>query len=288
MKVVTFGTGQLGKDLHEVFTDRDWDTHSFTKLGCDITNHEQTRALLHTEKPDLVINCAAIHDLPTCEKDPASSSLVNVYGAARLAMQTNNVCPIVYISTDQVFDGALGRPYTESDPKHPLNIYAKHKSVGENVVCAFNPRHYIIRTGCLYGGSGPRQKGGNFVTKLLARTGNVTMTIRGKICSTWTHDLANAIESLVSQDSPFGIYHLTNRGSCSWFELAQEIIIQSGRTDITLIPTDEDPSGVKRSGYSVLDTSKAASCGITLADWRDGLDGYLEELRDLRPELFQR
>src|SRR5271157_1383102 len=169
MKVIILGMGQLGESLHETFLTRGWDAHSFTKLGCDITNHEQTRALLHTEKPDLVINCAAIHDLPTCEKDPALSANVNVTGAARLAMLTNGVCPIVYISTDQVFDGALGRPYTENGPKHPLNVYAKHKSVGEDVVCAFNPRHYIIRTGCLYGGSGPRQKSGNFVTKLLEK-----------------------------------------------------------------------------------------------------------------------
>lgn len=288
MKVVILGLGQLGKDLHETFLAHDWDVRAFTKLGCDITNHEQTRSMLHFEKPDLVINCAAIHDLPTCESNPELSAQVNVSGATRLAMLTNNTCDLIHISTDQVFDGELGRPYKEDDGRSPLNVYSKHKIVSENCIRAFNPQSFVIRTGALYGGDGPRQKGGNFVTKLLKNRGSVTMTTRGRISATWIRHLSEAIEQILFKKAFYGVYHLTNSGDCSWFEFAQEIIGQSGRTDITLVPTDSDPSGINRPSYSVLDCSKAASFGVILPPWKEGVRAYLGELRNLHPELFQR
>ena len=282
-KCVIFGLGQLGRDIATSFRASGWDVAGFTKLGCDITNHDQVIHTIKSENPDLIINCAAVHHLPQCEAFPDAAHLVNVSAAARIAFIANAIgAPLVYISTDQVFDGKKDSPYTEKDRCHPLNTYAKQKAWGE-AASQGAAELFIIRTGCLFGRDGSAQKGGNFITKLLSQR-RIVMTQRGRISASYTKDLADGIKELIRTAKP-GIYHLANAGETSWYELAKYAIDRSG-LPIELIPTDEDPSGIPRPAYSVLDCSKAAAVGVLLPPWTSAVDRYLDEIRSVSPELL--
>ena len=282
MKVLIFGLGQLGTDLQSEFLLNGHDVAAYTKFGCDVTNYDQVKYVMKDTRADLVINCAAMHHLLQCEAFPTESHLVNVTAASRIAFLAAGMgMRHVFISTDQVFDGTKKFPYTERDHTCGLNVYAKDKASAERVVNIFKGT-YIVRTGCIFGGVGSKQKGGNFITKLLAAKGPVTMTTRGRICASWSKDLATGIREMVEK-APHGIYHLANFGSCNWFELAQHVLGPE-----RVVPTDSDPSGIRRPEYSVLDCTKAEKCGIMLPSWKEGVDRYLDEIRHCHPELLQR
>lgn len=286
-RCMILGLGQLGKDLQETFMRCGWDVSAFTKFGLDITNYEQLLYYVKQIRPSLIINCAAIHHLPNCEAFPEQSFAVNVSGASRVAFIATGVgAKLVYISTDQVFDGAKTTPYAETDKVNPLNRYAKDKAAGERMA-RFTFHHYVVRMGCLFGNEGVKQKGGNFVTKLLQSTGVVRMTTVGRISPSWTRHVSEAIKELIRKEAKPGIYHVVNSGEASWTELAKYIVDRAGRTDIEIIP-DSTPQNPPRPAYSVLGCEKLAKLEIVLPPWERAVDGYLDEIRHINPVLLER
>lgn len=197
----------------------------FTRADIDITDQRAVARKIKEISPVAVINTAAFHKIEECERDSEKSYQVNAFGAQYVARAAHAVhAAIIYISTDYVF-GDYKKKYCESDCVNPLNIYGASKLAGEELTRIVNPHHYIIRTSALFGAH-QSGKGHNFVTLMLklAREGQeITVVDDQYTAPTYTVDLAEKIKELIIKKAPYGIYHITNSGSCSWHEFAKTI-----------------------------------------------------------------
>jgi dTDP-4-dehydrorhamnose reductase len=274
-------TGQVGADLirnnpgHEIVAP--------DRANLDITRPEQISDQIRQHNPAVVVNCAAYHDVPLCEKRPFDAFSVNCVAVRDLAYACRDVGAwLVTLSTDYVFDGSKRTPYLEQDCPNPLQIYGITRLAGERAALAVAPENAIIvRTSALYGQSGAASKGGNFVDNRIldARAGKVLEMSSEQIVSpTCTHDLSRAIFGLLEHPnlSP-GIYHLTNEGECSWYDLTRAIYQIIG-IDLELRPVDRKglAGTMRRPVYSVLGNTKAKSMGIILAPWRLALERHVQ------------
>ena len=248
MKVAVIGaTGQLGSDLVKVFEDVIPLTHRDIEVT-DLSSCEILKEL----KPDVVINTAAYHKTDECEENPEKSFLVNSVGARNIALICKEIGAIdVYISTDYVFDGSKGEPYTEEDVPDPINVYGVSKYAGEILTRNICDRYYIVRVASLFGIAGASGKGGNFVETMIkkGKSGDELYVVDDITMSpTYTKDAAVAIEKILSYKLPYGIYHVTNEGCCTWYEFAKAIFEITG-IDAKLNPTTSDkyPTKAKSS-----------------------------------------
>lgn len=230
---------------------------------------------------DVIINCAAYTNVDGCEEQRDLAMQVNGQGPgllAELALASGAV--LVHLSTDFVFDGKKNLPYLEGDQAWPLSIYGKSKLSGEQQIQKSGLREFfIIRTSWLYGSGGK-----NFVDSMI-RLAKVRAELKvvadQRGTPTWTEDLARAIFVLLQGDK-YGIYHYSNEGDCSWYELACEVIDQA-RTAETLrvervlpIPTEDYPLPAVRPKYSVLSKEKISQvAGIEIPVWQQSLKDYL-------------
>ncbi len=282
MKVAIIGAnGQLGMDLQSAFSDAE--VVPLTHADIEISEAESVSRVLSEIKPTLVINTAAYHKVDDCEKNPDRSFQVNALGALHLADAAESLgSDLVHISTDYVFDGAKREPYVESDPPHPLNMYAVTKVSGEHLVAAHAPRHYIVRSSGLYGHNKCRAKGRNFIETMLAlaRDGKEIRVVDDEILTpTYTHHLARQIQEIVKTRA-YGLYHATNNGSCSWYEFALEIFRNAGLNPaVKPVSSKEFVSPIRRPGYSVLDNFRLRSLGIdVMPGWKESLSHYFKTL----------
>jgi dTDP-4-dehydrorhamnose reductase len=277
MKTLIIGSnGQLGCDLTEVFSADE--IVPLTHDDIDIADMERSRKVLESHHPGVVINTAAYHNVPECERHPETAFLVNSVGLKNLSeICHDHRITLVHISTDYVFDGKKNTPYNESDIPDPLNTYGVSKLAGEYFVRRVE-NHYVIRLASLFGKAGCRAKGGgNFVKTMLhmARTKDKVQVTSNIICSpTFTRDAAAKIKELLSRNYPSGIYHAANGGSCSWYEFALEIFsLAKIKIDVEPRTEDEIEGGVRRPLYSPL-TSEKIKPG---RNWKDALKAYLIE-----------
>jgi len=297
VRVLIIGAlGQLGSDLSAVFADTELHgaTRQLPDVGddgeapstmqlheLDLLQQTTVEQLLRGLAPEIVINTAAAHHLPTCETDPGGAFELNAIAAQRLAVSCNEIgARLIHISTDYVFDGANAQPYTEEALPAPLSIYGASKLAGEHLIAAACPNHLIIRTAALYGHAPCKAKGGmNFPTLMLhlAATRPEVRVVTDEITTpTFTHALARQIRAIAA-DAPPGLYHATCQGSATWFEFAQSIFTATG-TPANLLPaTSADfPSAVRRPSYSVLENSRLQALGRDeMPHWRDALGDYL-------------
>lgn len=280
MKAVVVGAnGQLGMDVINAFSD----CHpvSLTHTDIEIGNIDSVSKTLSALKPDLVINTAAYHKVDDCEKNPDISYQINGLGALNLAKVTEALnADLVHISTDYVFDGKKHLPYIETDTPNPLNVYAVTKVAGEHYVAAYSSRSYVVRSSGLYGHNTCRAKGRNFIDTMLAlakERSEVRVVQDEVLTPTYTYHLAKQIRELVDTHA-YGLYHVTNNGSCSWYEFAKEIFRLAGLTTPLLPTTVKDfPSPVKRPHYSVLSNAALQSLGIDhMPEWKESLRQYFE------------
>lgn len=279
--VVIIGSkGQLGTDL--VATLKDVRVTGLTHADLDVEQGEAARGLLSELKPDAVINTSAFHKVDVCEDEVAASFAVNAGGAymlARLAAELDFT--LVHFSSDYVFTGDARVPYRETDLARPISVYGVSKLAGENLVRGYAPRHYVIRTTGLYGVAGASGKGGNFVETMirLGKAGPVRVVDDQVMTPTATADLAEAVAALLARDGevPYGLYHITSGGQCSWFHFAQTIFELAGmQVDLTPITTAESGSKARRPHFSVLDHGKWMAAGFAeLRPWRAALADYL-------------
>lgn len=268
--------GQLGSDIMAVFGTEE--IVPLTHGDIEITDLEQSRKVLEEHNPGVVINTAAYHNVPECERNPEKAFLVNSVGLRNLSeICLNHRTTLVHISTDYVFDGKKSSPYSESDIPVPLNIYGVSKLAGEYFVRRVE-KHYVVRVSSLFGKTGCRAKrGGNFVKTMLhlAKTKDKIQVTSNIICSpTFTKDAATKIKEMLVQNYPSGIFHAANGGSCSWYEFALEIFSQA-EIKINVEPKIEGEveEGVRRPLYSPLISEKTRP----IRDWREALRAYLIE-----------
>jgi dTDP-4-dehydrorhamnose reductase len=281
--VIIGSKGQLGTDLQPAL--RGWKLTGLAHADLDVTDAAQARAVLAPLAPDVVINTSAYHKVDVCEDTPVESFAVNATGAyhlARLAAELDFT--LVHFSTDYVFRGDGSVPYRETDPCHPLSVYGASKLAGETLVAAYAPRHFIIRSTGLYGVAGASGKGGNFVETMirLGKAGPVRVVDDQVMTPTATADLAAAVAELLGREGdarvPYGLYHITSGGQCSWYVFARTIFEQCGMAvDLTPITTAESGSKARRPAFSVLDHGKWMAAGFSeLRPWREALADYLK------------
>jgi dTDP-4-dehydrorhamnose reductase len=271
--------GQLGQELLRTLAD---DVVELPRTSIDLGRPHTIRGVLHALCPRGVVNCAAYNLVDDAESDPSAAFAVNTIAVLALAQCCRKLdCPLVHFSTDYVFglDVTRNLPYREVDCPGPVNVYGSSKLAGECLVRALCPKHFVIRTCGLYGPHATSARRNNFVEAIRRRAmeGAILRVVDDQRCTpTSAADLARAVAALLSTDR-YGLYHYTNSGSCTWYEFAQAIIVQTG-SGATVVPISSAAYGAaaRRPQYSELDCS--IFDGLELAPrrpWADALAEYL-------------
>jgi dTDP-4-dehydrorhamnose reductase len=270
--VITGHNGQLGRPLQDAFA-----AHELLRL--DLPGHDITDPALSDRiasfKPDMVLHAAAYTDVDGCEGDPDKAFQVNAVGTQNVALGAQQAgAALLYVSTNEVFDGTRRDLYREWDSINPMSVYARSKAAGEQIVRDLLDRFYIVRVAWLFGPGGT-----NFVTKILAAAGRgaalrVSADEFGN--PTYAPDVANAIAGLVASGR-YGIYHLTNDGFCSRHEFACEIMRLAGRPALPIVPilSAEWPRPSRPPLHAVLANTNGAALGIAQRPWREALGEYV-------------
>lgn len=286
--LVIGSTGQLGQDLLRLGGER---CRGVTRAELDLEQPETIYRTIERYRPAVVINAAAYNFVDRAEDEPDRALATNAIGPLHLARAcTRAKALLVHISTDYVFGLDRGRntPYREDDLPGPVNCYGVSKLTGEYFARQAIADLYVLRTCGVYGLHGRGGKGGNFVETILrlASERKELKVVNDQRCTpTFSEDLARAILELVRTRPAPGVFHVTNGGDCSWYEFAVAILESVGsQCRCVPISSDEYPMRAKRPRYSVLDTGKWKSHGLTpLRHWREALAEYLAQRRKLKP-----
>ena len=272
--LITGANGQLGKALSLVLKERSINNICLVSKDLDITLSIDVLARIHSIAPRVIINAAAWTNVDGAELDPAGAHAVNSQGAKNLAIAAKLTGAVfAHISTDYVFSGSRERPWQEGDLKAPISVYGESKAAGEVAVLnEYGDRTYIFRTAWLYS-----PWGGNFVKTMIKKAleEDKVFVVDDQFGQpTSAFDLANQIVDSILCGLPFGIYHATNSGACSWFDFAIEIFKLSDASVSRLVPisTSIHPQKARRPSYSVLGHES----------WRD-----LPPMRDWRIALVE-
>lgn len=275
MKIVITGAqGQLGQALQQSLDA----THTVVALGrdgLDVTDRQQTRQVITQVAPDLIIHTAALTQVDYCAEHPDEALWVNGYGTQHVAYAAQAVdAALLYVSTNEVFDGRKPTVYYEHDRPNPINPYGYSKWVGEQEVQRLVPRHYIVRVSWLFGHGGK-----NFIHTIrrLADTDQALRVVVNEVATpTYTLDFAAAITRLIVTQA-YGIYHLVNEGRASRWAFARHILDSLGQPErpIARISAAEFPRASAPPEYAVLHNFIGARRGIQLRDWREAVTAFL-------------
>jgi dTDP-4-dehydrorhamnose reductase len=274
--------GMLGRDLMGILYSSfpkdeviGWDIEEM-----DIQKENESMKKIEKLRPEIVIHVAAYTDVDGCELDQKKAFSVNAEGTKHVALAASRCCAkMVYLSTDYIFDGKKGKPYLESDPPHPLNVYGHSKLKGERYVQEAVKDHLIVRTQWLYGPFGK-----NFVDSILqqAREKRTLSIVNDQMGSpTYTADLARAISELIQFEAR-GIFHVANSDFCTWYTFGQAILKLSGVNRAKVLPISSKALGrpAARPSYSVLNCQKLKKeTGLTMRSWPEALKDYLSSHR---------
>jgi dTDP-4-dehydrorhamnose reductase len=294
VKILLLGhKGMLGSDLL-LKLSQDFEVIGMDKEEIDIVSADECRKAIKETSPDIVINAAAYTNVDGCETAKDECFAVNAEAVKNIADACRNKkIKIIHFSTDYVFDGTARQPYKEDHQCNPINTYGASKMAGERYLRSLSDNYILIRTSWLYG-----IKGKNFVQAILtkanaknfiddtmakakAKADNPTTlsVVDDQVGSpTYTIDLAAALDLLIEKNAQ-GIFHVTNRGSCSWHQFAVKILQESGFDKIEVIPikSDQLQRPAKRPAYSVLSTQKFIQMtGKIMQPWQLALQDYLE------------
>lgn len=276
MILLTGGNGQLGTELRHLLDESGLEYVATDVKELDITDEQATLTYIENLRPDIIYHCAAYTAVDKAEDEGRNlDEKINVNGAVNVAKAAKAVdATLVYISTDYVFDGKnKDGEYATDAATNPLNEYGRTKLLGEQAVEEILDKYYIIRTSWVFG-----QFGHNFVfTMQRLAEAHPTLTVVNDQFGrpTWTKTLAEFMIFVVEEKAPFGIYHLSNDNSCSWFEFAEEIL---KNTEVKVLPVTsaEYPQKATRPQYSVMDLSKAKALGFSIPTWQEALKLMLE------------
>ena len=243
----------------------------------DITNKTAVDAFFQKVNPTLVFHCAAYTAVDKAEDEGKDlNEKVNAIGTKTIAEAAEaHGAVMVYISTDYVFDGNNSKEYTEIDQANPQNEYGRMKYEGEQWVQNICSKYYIIRTSWVFG-----EFGNNFVYTMLrlAKTHPVLTVVDDQIGRpTWTRTLAAFMLHLLDTDAVFGLYHLSNDGSCSWYEFACEIL-KDYDVEVKPVSSAEYPQKAYRPKHSIMDLSKAKATGFQIPTWKEALSQFIDSI----------
>lgn len=276
MKVLVTGVkGQLGYDIVKECQKRNIEAIGVDIDEMDITDVNQVNQVIINEKVDAVVHCAAWTAVDKAEDEVELCRKVNRDGTENIA----NICkeldiPMLYFSTDYVFNGMGNEPWNEYDHREPLNVYGQTKYEGELIVEKL-PKHFIIRISWVFG-----LNGNNFIKTMLrlGKERGAVSVVDDQIGSpTYTYDLAKLCVDMI-QTQEYGIYHATNEGICSWYEFACEIFKQAHMdVEVTPVDTNAFPAKAKRPSNSRMNKEELDKHGFErLPTWQDALNRYLK------------
>jgi dTDP-4-dehydrorhamnose reductase len=279
MKILLIGAlGQLGTDLRRVLTAHEM--VPVDKEEIDVCDAAQVDAMVDALAPQMLLNCSAFNRVDEAEDVPEAAFAVNTFAVRNLALAARRRnAVLVHFSSDYVFDGPGRRPYVEADLPCPGSVYGISKLAGEAMVQAIWPKHFLIRTCGLYGYTGSRDKGTNFVEAMirLAGQGTPVRVVSDQVCTpTSTMDLACTVARLIVTGA-YGLYHLTSAGECSWYEFARAIFRTAGlHPEVQPVTSDQLRFKARRPAYSVLDNQRFRAQGFTdMRHWSEALADYV-------------
>jgi dTDP-4-dehydrorhamnose reductase len=273
---ITGNKGQLGSALQNALSEH-------TLAGCDlpeldITDREAIGTAIADFAPDAVIHCAVWADVDGCAREPDKAYLVNGIGTQNVALACA-ICDasMVYVSTNEVFDGTATQPYREWDAINPINPYAKSKVAGEWFARNLFTRFYIVRTAWLYSIGGRNFSTPSRIIQIADDQGALKVVTDEVGNPTYAPDLAAGIAALI-ETGAYGIYHLTNTGYTSRYDYVREVLRLAGRQHIPVEPISLDdferPSTPPR--FAPLANTAAAALGITLRPWQEAVEEFLQ------------
>ena len=270
MRVLLTGAGgQLGLELAGILPDRGHEVVALDRLALDVADPEAVEGAIDEHTPEIVVNAAAYTNVDGCEEAIDLAFSVNALGPRNLAQACERRgCGLLHVSTNYVFDGRDERPYEPFDPPNPISAYGRTKLAGEEHVMRLTNRWYVVRSAGVYG------RGHNFVRTMLRvakERGSLKVKDDEFISPTYARDLAEGIAGIV-EDGRYGLYHLTNAGSCSWYEFTREIFRLAGvETEVVPIPGSEYPLPAARPANGVLSSLGSPK----LRHWGEALADYL-------------
>ena len=269
---------QVGTALNELIEPLDIEVFNTDKEEIEIANTNDIIRFGEINRPDVIINCAAITNLDECASDKDQAFRVNALGPRNLCIVARKIgAKVVQLSTDDVFDGTNDRPYNEFDRTNPQTIYGRSKKAGEDYVKEFTHKHFIIRSNWVYG-----KKGKNFVNDLLNYDQAVLNVAGDQLGSpTSAKDLARAILYLIKTNE-YGTYHITCKGVCSRYEFAQYLKERADKKiELKKVEAKDVDKGTVRPAYAVLDNFILRLVNeFEMPDWKTSLDEYLKDIKE--------
>ncbi len=281
MKVLVTGVkGQLGYDVMHELSKRGYDGVGVDVEEMDITDANAVNEVIRKEAVDSVVHCAAWTAVDAAEDSIEACRKVNALGTENIAKVCGDLdIPMIYFSTDYVFDGQGTRPWEPDDPvNQPLNVYGQTKYEGEQAVEKYVKKFYIVRIAWVFG-----KNGHNFIKTMLklGETHDKLTVVDDQVGTpTYTYDLARLVVDMLEKKE-YGKYHVTNEGGyISWCDFAKEIFRQAGRkVEVIPVSSDEYPAKAKRPSNSRMEKKKLDEHGFDrLPTWQDALSRYLKEL----------
>ena len=271
MKVLLTGSnGQLGQELARILPERGQEVVALDRKSLDVADPEAVERVVEEHSPEVVINAAAYTNVDACEKETDLAYSVNALGPRNLAQVCERLgCDLLHVSTNYVFDGEGDLPYEPFDPPNPISAYGRTKLAGEEYVKHLTNRWYVIRSAGVYG------RGHNFVRTMLRVAGerdSLKVKDDEYISPTYARDLAEGIVRII-ESGHYGLYHLTNAGSCSWYEFTREIFRLAGvETEVVPIPGSDYPLPAARPANGILSSLGSPE----LRHWSEALVDFLE------------
>jgi len=273
--------GQIGFELAKILPAHG-EVSALDRASLDLADPDAIVETVRRLRPNIIVNAAAYTAVDRAETDADRAYAINARAPAVLAEEAKRIGAVmIHYSTDYVFDGSSATPYREDAPAQPLNVYGRSKLEGERAIAAVGGANLILRTSWVYG-----LRGQNFLLTMrrLARERDEIRIVADQLgVPNWSRELARITARLVGFESSAlaeraGLYHLSARGSASWFEFAQAIIGNVARPTLLPITTAEYPMPARRPAYGVLAPDKFESTfGFVLPDWRRLLRECLEE-----------
>jgi dTDP-4-dehydrorhamnose reductase len=275
MRVTIFGaTGLLGKELMRAWTNDE--VTGLSSKDCDIRDARRVLEVVRDSRPAWIVLAAAYTDVDGCEINEQLARNINFRGAVHVAEAAKEAgARLLFLSTDYVFDGSKKTPYETTDARAPRSVYGRCKAEAEVKLAEILPHCTIVRTSWLYGTGGKCFP--DTMLKLAATRPAIEVVNDQRGSPTYAVDLAEAIIGLCRKNVS-GIVHATNRGDCTWYEFAQQILTQANSATVVR-PTTSDKfvRAAERPAYSVLSPASLESADIVMPVWQDALARYLEE-----------
>ena len=279
--LVTGSTGQLGSDVVKELLKRGYSTLSPNRSEFNLCSEDSIINYILNSNCEAIVHCAAYTQVDKAEDEKDLCIKINATATKHIAKCAKILdIPMIYISTDYVFDGTKDGEYTENDETNPINIYGESKLAGEKYVQEILDKYYIVRTSWVFNINGK-----NFIETMLrlSKANNQLSIVNDQIGSpTYTKDLSRLLVDMI-ETNKYGLYHATNEGYCSWYEFADTIFkLANINIDIKAINSNEYASRAKRPLNSKLSKDKLIEYGFKpLPHWEDALKDYLIRRRDL-------